>query len=171
MYTECYHQGSGSRWAPSPAPTLNQPHLLGQCQSSPHWPLCFLSLPPQSDLYPAAGTLFLKSPSDTFTAPSVPPLGPYYGLKTLRGQPTTLSLPQPLPLLFQLGLLATLQHSKLFLSMQPLHLLFHLPETLSTVIFMTPSTFLFSSFLREAFLIILSKIALFPHSTHHYLAS
>lgn len=85
MYTECYHQGSGSRWAPSPAPTLNQPHLLGQCQSSPHWPLCFLSLPPQSDLYPAAGTLFLKSPSDTFTAPSVPPLGPYYGLKTLRG--------------------------------------------------------------------------------------
>lgn len=44
-------------------------------------------------------------------------------------------------------------------------------NTLYSVIFMTPSILLFRSFLREAFLIILSKIALFPHSTHYYLAS
>ena len=58
----------------------------------------------------------------------MPSPGPYYGLKTLRDQPTPLSPPQFLPLLFQLGLLANLQYSKLFLSMQLLHLLFHLPE-------------------------------------------
>lgn len=44
-------------------------------------------------------------------------------------------------------------------------------NTLYSVIFMTPSILLFRSFLREVFLIILSKIALFPHSTHYYLAS
>lgn len=40
-----------------------------------------------------------------------------------------------------------------------------------SVNFITPSILLFRSSLRQAFLIIFSKIASFPHSTHYHLAS